>query len=311
MPRVSVVTALHNKALYVADTVRSVLAQTMTDWEMIVVENGSTDNGPDVVRQFEDRRIKLITSPKIGPGSARNFGLGLATGEWILFLDADDLINPDFLRERISLADQNPGTDLLVGCWEEFSDSRNARARRQPTGFGQRPRVLEQNAIAFAPWALHAAMVRRSRLTPDLRWQEEFDGFPSEDTAFWFPVILDAKIAWTTQAGALYRTGTTDSRNEIKDAERWARAVISIIGHNLAILEGKGREPDSEQCANIARVFESNYRMALARRSRPVAVLALEEATRWLKKYTGFSPSMMARKVFGIRLFNLVRFGTI
>ena len=62
MPKVSIITPLHNKGPYVEETLCSVLAQTMPDWELIVVENGSTDNGPEVVRKLPDSRIQLVVS---------------------------------------------------------------------------------------------------------------------------------------------------------------------------------------------------------------------------------------------------------
>jgi glycosyltransferase involved in cell wall biosynthesis len=133
MPLVSMIAALHNKGPYVAETIRSVLAQTMPDWEMIVVENGSSDNGPEIVRQFSDRRVRLAVSPRQGPGAARNVGLVQATGEWILFLDADDLLTPHFLEERLGLLIDHPQADLLVGCWEEFFDGQAPHLFRRPT----------------------------------------------------------------------------------------------------------------------------------------------------------------------------------
>lgn len=307
MPRVSIITALYDKELYVADTIRSVLAQTLPDWELIVVNNGSTDKGPVIVRQFSDPRIRLVVSPKQGPGAARNFGLSLATGGWILFLDADDLIERDYLEERFELLKQHPQADLLVGCWKEFRDDPETHFFRCPTAAGQRTKVLEQSAIAFTPWALHAALVRHARLTPDLRWPEELDGHPSEDTAFWFPVIFGASVAWSRRAGALYRVQTAASRNEIRDADEWIRAVTEVIQHNVAFLKARGGFPDAEQCANIVRVFESTYRIALKQGAREAASLALARGNHWLGKYPPTSWAMAARKILGLRLFNLAR----
>ena len=124
MTKVSIITALHNKGPYIAETIRSVLAQTMPDWELVVVENGSTDNGPELVRQFADARIRLDVSPKQGPGAARNFGLGLATGEWILFLDADDLIEADYLAQKLETAKNCPQAGIIAGRWQEFVEGK-------------------------------------------------------------------------------------------------------------------------------------------------------------------------------------------
>ena len=310
-PRVSIITALHNKESYIAGAVRSVLAQTLPDWELIVVENSSTDRGPQIVREFAESRIRVVVSLRPGPGAARNFGLSLAAGEWILFLDADDLIERNYLEERFELLKQHPHADLLVGCWEEFRDDPETRFFRCPTAAGQTTKLLEQSAIAFAPWALHAALVRRARLTPELRWPEELDGHPSEDTAFWFPVIFGASIAWSSRAGALYRVQTASSRNEIRDADEWIRAVTEVIQHNVAFLKARGVSPDAEQCANIVRVFESTYRIALKRGAREAATVALARGKHWLGKYPPTSLAMAARKMLGLRLFNLARYRAI
>jgi glycosyltransferase involved in cell wall biosynthesis len=311
MPRFSIITPLFNKQNYIGETIRSVLAQTLPDWEMIVVDNGSTDGGPEVVRQYPDPRVRLVESPKRGPGAARNFGLAQAQGEWILFLDADDLIDADYLLHRKNLAESHPAADLHVGCWEEFKDGQTARVLRQPPAYGQPTKILEQSAIAFAPWAPHAATVKRRRLTPDLYWPEALDQRQSEDTAFWFPVICGASIAWTQQSPALYRVQSASSRNEIHDAEKWIRAIIGVINHNVDFLRRKGSRPDAEQCASIVRVLESSYRLGLAKHSRPAANLALEQATFWLSQFPASSRPMALRKHLGLRLFNLIRYGVI
>jgi glycosyltransferase involved in cell wall biosynthesis len=312
MPQVSIITALHNKGPYIAETIRSVLAQTRSDWELIVVENGSTDNGPDVVRQFMDTRIRLVVSPKCGPGAARNFGLALATGAWVLFLDADDLIAPNYLEERLGLLRNQPQADLLVGCWEEFKDGSSEPAViRKPAAHGGTDADLANAAIAHAPWALHAALVRKSRILEGRLWSEEMDGLPSEDTAFWFPVVYEASILWSENAGALYRVQTETSRNEIKDVKRWMHAVLGVIRHNVDYLKVRNIRPNQQQCASIVRVLESTYRLCLSRQSRAEAKLALEEANNWLKICPASSLAITVRKTLGLRLFNLLRYGVM
>jgi glycosyltransferase involved in cell wall biosynthesis len=312
MPQVSIITALHNKGPYMAETIRSVLAQTVPEWELIVVENGSTDNGPEVVRQFSDARIQLVVSPKCGSGAARNFGLGLATGEWVLFLDADDLIAPDYLEERLGLLRDHPQADLLVGRWEEFPDDLpQKRSLHHPAASGGSALDIANAAIAHAPWALHAALVKTSRLPKAMPWPEEMDGLPSEDTAFWFPVIHEATVAWSEKAGALYRVQTETSRNKIKDVERWSRAVLGVIQHNVDYLKTRNMRPNPQQCASIVRVLESTYRLGLSRQARPVARMVLERANQWLKICPASSPAITVRKLLGLRLFNLLRHGLI
>ena len=283
----------------------------MTDWEMIIVENGSTDTGPEVVRQFSDSRIQFVESPKCGPGTARNYGLNLAKGEWILFLDADDLIEPTYLSERVKTALDNPLANIVAGCWEEFSDDFNTRTFHRPAGYGGDRIALENSAIAAAPWALHATIVKRSHLIPALTWPEEMDKSPSEDTAFWFPLILGASVAFTDQAGALYRVQTENSRNYIIDISMWVTGVISVIHRNISVLTKKCLMPNQLQIASIVRTLESNYRMSIHRSDRVSANLALNEANSWLRQCHFISISIALRKILGIKFFNLLRFGTI
>ena len=80
MPTVSIITPLYNKAIYITDTIKSMLSQTYLDWEMLVVDNGSTDGSWEKAQQFQDSRIHFLQSPKQGPGAARNYGLTFAQG---------------------------------------------------------------------------------------------------------------------------------------------------------------------------------------------------------------------------------------
>lgn len=294
-----------------AETIQSVLAQSMPDWEMIIVENGSTDKGPEVVLQFPDTRIRLVVSPKLGPGAARNYGLNLAKGEWILFLDADDLIEPTYLSDRLETALDNPLANIVAGCWEEFSDNINTRTFHRPAGSCRDRIALENSAIAAAPWALHATIVKRSYLMPDLTWPEEMDKSPSEDTAFWFLLILGASVVFTDKSGALYRVQTENSRNHIIDVNTWITGVVAVINKNVSVLNKKCLKPNQLQIASIVRALESNYRMSIRQSDRFSAKLALNEAKSWLRQCHFISISIALRKILGMRLFNLLRFGTI
>jgi len=89
MPHVSVVIPLYNKAEHIQNCLRSVAEQTFADFEAIVVDDGSSDAGPNLVENFTDPRFRLIRQENGGPGMARNRGIAEATTEWVAFLDAD------------------------------------------------------------------------------------------------------------------------------------------------------------------------------------------------------------------------------
>lgn len=111
----SVVIPLYNKEKCIANTIQSVLDQTFADFEIIVVNDGSTDNGLSIVQSFEDDRITIIHKPNGGVSSARNQGIKEAKYEWIAFLDADDFWDPNYLKEMESLIRDFPEASIF-GC---------------------------------------------------------------------------------------------------------------------------------------------------------------------------------------------------
>ena len=95
----SVVIPLYNKANYIENTLKSVLDQTFTDYEIIVINDGSTDESEAVVRQFNDKRIQIFHQKNQGVSVTRNLGIEKSTGKLIAFLDADDYWLPNHLQE--------------------------------------------------------------------------------------------------------------------------------------------------------------------------------------------------------------------
>jgi glycosyltransferase involved in cell wall biosynthesis len=98
MPRFSVVIPTYNRADFISKTISSVLAQAFTGFELIVVDDGSSDNTTEVVETFNDSRIRYFKQSNKERGAARNFGVSQASGEYVTFLDSDDVIYPDHLQ---------------------------------------------------------------------------------------------------------------------------------------------------------------------------------------------------------------------
>jgi len=119
MPRTSVIIPLFDKAPFIGRAVNSVLAQTFTDFELIVVDDGSTDVGLQIVRQFDDSRLRVIQQNNAGPGAARNRGLAEAKGEFVAFLDADDEWLPEFLAESVRLLDRQSSATAVASGYIE------------------------------------------------------------------------------------------------------------------------------------------------------------------------------------------------
>jgi len=122
IPRVSIVMACFNKAATVADSARSVLAQTHRDLELIIIDDGSTDDSPQVLKGLKsDHRVRVERTPNAGQAAALNLGLSLARGDYVGFIDADDEYYPDHVEALVDACD-NGGLDVafagidIVSC---------------------------------------------------------------------------------------------------------------------------------------------------------------------------------------------------
>ena len=107
-PRVSIVVPLFDKAAYVRRALESIASQTFRDFEVVVVDDGSTDNGAALVEAFPDPRLRLVRQANAGPAAARNRGIDEARGELLAFLDADDEWLPTFLEKTVATLDAEP-----------------------------------------------------------------------------------------------------------------------------------------------------------------------------------------------------------
>ena len=114
---VSVIIPLYNKAKIVERSIRSVLSQSYKDFELIVIDDGSTDESYNIVKAFNDPRIFLFRQPNGGPGKARNTGVAYAKGEWTLFLDADDELNEKALEYLTGIADSFAEVNIVDGSY--------------------------------------------------------------------------------------------------------------------------------------------------------------------------------------------------
>lgn len=112
---ISVIIPLYNKETIIDRTLKSVLSQDYDDFEVIIVDDGSTDGGVNVVRSKVDDRIRLIEQENGGPSKARNRGIKEAKGEWLYFIDADDEIEQGSLKHFQKLTLQHPEADMFLG----------------------------------------------------------------------------------------------------------------------------------------------------------------------------------------------------
>lgn len=123
MLSLSIIIPLYNKERYIATTISSILQQSFTDYEIVVVNDGSTDSSLTIVEQISDKRLRLINKQNEGVSATRNRGIQEARGQYIMFLDADDVLLPDALSEFERMRLESRGCDILIASFIEKDET--------------------------------------------------------------------------------------------------------------------------------------------------------------------------------------------
>jgi len=121
-PQISVIIPIYNNALYIQEAITSVLSQGIEKLEIIVIDDGSTDNFEEKIKGFNDPRIRLIKQINSGASAARNNGIRHANGEYIAFLDADDIWAPNKLKLQLEVLINRADVNMVYGQVKEFYD---------------------------------------------------------------------------------------------------------------------------------------------------------------------------------------------
>ncbi len=234
MKNVSVIIPVYGVEKYIAATVQSVLEQTYKNFELIIVDDGSPDRSLEICQQFSDPRIKIICQPNQGVCAARNTGVHHAQGDYLAFLDGDDLWLPQKLEKHVEHLENSP----TVGV--SFSRSAFIDEAGQPLGLYQMPKLRGINPpliLCRNPVGNGSVPVIRREAFEGIRFQVNFCGIASdcyfdeqlhhfEDVECWLRIAL--KTDWQTEgipeALTLYRVNSkgasTNLLKQLDDLEK-------------------------------------------------------------------------------------------
>lgn len=234
-PLVSVIIPTFNRKTLIGETLNSVLAQTYTNWECIIVDDGSTDTTEELVKAYskKDDRIQFYHRPEENPkgsSSCRNYGLEKARGEYIQFLDSDDLISKEKFEHQVKLLEVDPLNSFATCKWGTFRDQvHTAEIHQNLRAYNSFEEPLEfinalSKEICYFP--IHAYLIRNTIIRKAGAWNEYLS--LNDDSEFMVRVFVNSKkICFSDSAVAYYRRSTEDNLSVFNDENKVLDAIYS------------------------------------------------------------------------------------
>lgn len=229
IPFISIVIPLYNKALSIEKTIDCALNQTISDFEIIIVNDGSTDGSAAIVESIKDSRIKIYSTKNQGVSAARNYGISKAQADYIAFLDADDIWLPNHLENLNTLHQKFPNCGLYCTAYaKQYESIRTAAVFKnipiKNNWIGIVDNYFESSLKNSLAWT-SATLVPKSIL-------EALDGFDvsitlgaGEDTDLWIRIALQHPVAFCNSVTAIHNL---QSENRISNSKIDSRQFIDL-----------------------------------------------------------------------------------
>jgi glycosyltransferase involved in cell wall biosynthesis len=264
-PRVSVLMTVYNAAPYLRAALDSIVNQTSGDWELVVVENGSTDESPGILASYADPRIRIQwLRENIGRTPALRQAFDMARGEYFAVLDADDVSHPERLATQVAYLDAHPDV-VLVGTWALLIDEQGeVLDRLAPTTDA---RQLYEN-LGWANPIVHSSVMYRAGVASELGGYSE-DLPYAQDYGLWLRLAQRGEVAMIAEYLCEQRVrsnGLTQGKGSRIDVARDCVALHRYARRHLALERNALRRNRDE-----IMIAEVKYGVALIRNRRPVA----------------------------------------
>ncbi len=220
-PKITVITPVYNGELFIEGAIASLLAQSLHDWELIIVDDGSSDSTPQILEKFEDKRIKVIRQKNSGEAKARNIGLNHATGEYVSFLDADDLYFPNAIEDLSSFLDLHPEYDVVYSEGQICDDQDRPLMRLSEIRSGiYTGDILEKLVLSSSVITVPVCtMTRRIKI---LEHSIKFDPnlIIGPDWDFWIQLAVHVKFGYLDKLTCKYRVHNSNITRRVNVKKR-------------------------------------------------------------------------------------------
>ncbi|MDQ3112116.1 MAG: glycosyltransferase [Bacteroidota bacterium] len=245
-PLISVVLPVYNAELFIGDSIKSILGQTYSNWELIIIDDGSKDKSAEIIEKFTDPRIHFYRQGNAGMGATLNKAILLAKGKYIARQDADDISLPERFEKQIDFLE---GLEeyALVGTWAEIVNEKlepGGRTHRHPEMSGR----LKFELLFDNPFVHSSVMIRMDALKETGLYDLSKDPL-IQDYELWWRISKKFQVGNIARALLLYReVGTGMSRTEKRYGEVVAKQSMENI---LSILERDEQKLTPEELKNL------------------------------------------------------------
>ena len=235
MPYFSIILPTYNRSNLLSGAIKSVINQSLTDWELLIIDDGSTDNTKEVVLSFNDSRIRYIYQDNAERSAARNRGIKESVGIWVCFLDSDDIFFNNYLKNLKDIIDYNNKPSIIVSGYSNV-DAQFRILENIPPFEGTLVELVKDNVtIPSQVICCHKSYLMTNRFNEALNlW---------EDTHLWFRVLQKAPllINYNYDIGIVSHSdsGLVKSRKivDIRHVEKYEIAVNDLFEKNAELFK--------------------------------------------------------------------------
>ncbi len=279
---ISVVIPVYNGERTIAETLESVLNQTYRNLEIIIIDDGSTDDSLNIISQYDDSRIQVFSYPNSGVSKSRNRGITLAQGQYISFIDADDLWTREKLIKQIEVLQNTPSAKVAYS-WTDFIDEEGNkidRDERMTYGGDVYPQIL----IADFLQSGSNALIYKDALTTVEGFNESLSG--PADWDLFIRLAAQYQFVAVSHVGILYRIGQQNSMSS--KLSKMEQDSVGVINNSFTQAPAELQFLKNKSLANLyyylgCKAIESEF-------TKKQSVLALKYHWRAFKtKYTVFT----------------------
>ncbi len=199
---VSVLLPAYNCPFYIGEAIKSILDQTFDNFEFIIIDDGSTDDTPGVIRIFNDPRIRFFQQKNQGLAATLNRGIEIASGKYIARMDQDDISMPERLAKQVHYLDAHPECGM-VGTWADIylEEKKTDKAHRHPSDNF----ILQYELLFNNPFVHSSMMLRKSALEQVGGYSTDRDRQPPEDYELWSRIARKYEVANIPEILHVYR----------------------------------------------------------------------------------------------------------